>query len=129
TLLAAIGRLKTRCPLVLTGAGTESIVTGEGRGAELRLEAEREDLRIGIDVIPLGAIDASLFFSLIANAWACVIPSIAEGVSLPVLEALVRGVPLVCSDIAPIREQFDRLGCTGLWFDPQDFAELSARLD
>jgi glycosyltransferase involved in cell wall biosynthesis len=129
TLLAAIGRWKNRCPLVLTGAGTDSIVTGEGRGGELRLKAERAGLRIGIDVIPLGAIDAPLFFSLIAHAWACVIPSIAEGVSLPVLEAMVRGVPLVCSDIAPIREQFERLGGAGLWFDSQDVAELSARLE
>jgi glycosyltransferase involved in cell wall biosynthesis len=128
-LLAAIGRWKNRYPLVLTGAGTESIVTGEGRGGDLRLKAEREGLRIGIDVIPLGAIDAPIFFSLIANAWACVIPSIAEGVCLPVLEALVRGVPLVCSDIAPIREQFERLGGTGLWMNPQDVVELSARLD
>ena len=128
-LLAAIGRLKNRYPLVLTGAGTECIVTGEGRGAELRLKAEREGLRIGVDVIPLGSIDAPLFFSLLANAWACVIPSIAEGVCLPVLEALVRGVPLVCSDIAPIREQFERLGGSGLWFNPQDVVELSARLE
>jgi glycosyltransferase involved in cell wall biosynthesis len=128
-LLAAIGRWKNRYPLVLTGAGTESIVSGEGRGGELRLKAEREGLRIGIDLIPLGAIDAAAAFSLIAHAWACVIPSIAEGVSLPVLEALVRGVPLVCSDIAPIREQFQRLGGTGLWLNPQDVVELSARLD
>ena len=129
TLLAAIGRWKNRCSLVLTGGGTESIASGEGRGGELRLKAECEGLRIGIEVIPLGAIDAPLFFSLLANAWACVIPSIAEGVCLPVLEAMVRGVPLVCSDIAPIREQFERLGGTGLWFDSQDVAGLSARLE
>jgi|ERR1700722_3087467 len=129
TLLAAIGRWKNRYPLVLTGGGTDSILSGEGRGGELRLKAEREGLRIGIDVIPLGAIDAPLFFSVIANARACVIPSVAEGVSLPVLEAMVRGVPLVCSDIAPIREQFERLGGAGLWFDSEDVAELSARLE
>ena len=129
TLLAAIGRWKNRYPLVLTGGGTDSIVSGGGRGSQLLLRAEREGLRIGIDVIPLGAIDAPSFFSLIAHAWACVIPSIAEGVCLPALEALVRGVPLVCSDIAPIREQFERLGGTGLWFDPQDVGELSVRLE
>jgi glycosyltransferase involved in cell wall biosynthesis len=129
TLLAAIGRWKGRYPLVLTGAGTDSIVSGEGRGGELRLKAEREGLRIGIDVIPLGTIDAPLSFSLIAHASACAIPSIAEGVCLPVLEAMVRGVSLICADIPPIREQFQRLGGTGLWFDPQDVAELSARLE
>lgn len=41
---------------------------------------------------------------LYASARAAVLPSIAEGCGLPVLEALWRGVPCWCSDIPPMRE-------------------------
>ncbi|MCC6416447.1 MAG: glycosyltransferase [Opitutaceae bacterium] len=41
---------------------------------------------------------------LYASARAAVFPSQAEGCGLPVLEAMWRGVPCLCSDIPPIRE-------------------------
>ena len=48
---------------------------------------------------------------LYANARAVVFPTIAEGCGLPLLEALWRGVPCVCSDLPVLRENADAGGC------------------
>ena len=48
---------------------------------------------------------------LYASATAVVFPTIAEGCGLPLLEALWRGVPCVCSDLPVLREIADEGGC------------------
>jgi glycosyltransferase involved in cell wall biosynthesis len=48
---------------------------------------------------------------LYAQARAVVFPTIAEGCGLPLLEALWRGVPCVCSDLPVLRENADGGGC------------------
>ena len=48
---------------------------------------------------------------LYAEARAVVLPTIAEGCGLPLLEALWRGVPCVGSDLPVLREQADLGGC------------------
>jgi len=49
--------------------------------------------------------------ALYASARASVFPTLAEGCGLPVLEALWRGVPCVCSDLPVLRENADGGGC------------------
>jgi glycosyltransferase involved in cell wall biosynthesis len=48
---------------------------------------------------------------LYATARAVVFPTIAEGCGLPLLEALWRGVPCVCSDLPVLRENAAAGGC------------------
>ena len=48
---------------------------------------------------------------LYTTARAVVFPTIAEGCGLPLLEALWRGVPCVCSDLPVLRENADGGGC------------------
>jgi glycosyltransferase involved in cell wall biosynthesis len=48
---------------------------------------------------------------LYATARAVAFPTIAEGCGLPLLEALWRGVPCVCSDLPVLRENSDGGGC------------------
>jgi glycosyltransferase involved in cell wall biosynthesis len=56
-------------------------------------------------------------------------PTLAEGGgSFPVWEALLLGIPVVCSDIPVLREQMERVGASVLWIDPRDPAQLAARL-
>ena len=48
---------------------------------------------------------------LYARARAVALPTLAEGCGLPLLEALWRGVPCVCSDLPVLRENADAGGC------------------
>ncbi|MCF3652134.1 glycosyltransferase [Synoicihabitans lomoniglobus] len=51
---------------------------------------------------------------LLARTRAVVFPTIAEGCGLPVLEALWRGLPCVCSDLPVLRENTEAGGCVPL---------------
>ena len=55
-----------------------------------------------------------------------VFPTIAEGCGLPLLEALWRGVPCVCSDLPVLRENADGGGC--LVAKAGDAADWQAKL-
>jgi glycosyltransferase involved in cell wall biosynthesis len=63
---------------------------------------------------------------LYASARAVVFPTIAEGCGLPLLEALWRGIPCVCSDLPVLRENADGGGC--LVARVNDAADWSAKL-
>ena len=63
---------------------------------------------------------------LYANARAVACPTIAEGCGLPLLEALWRGVPCVCSDLPVLRENADAGGC--LVAQVNDAADWAAQL-
>lgn len=73
----------------------------------------------------VGAGDAKLR-ELYAGASAVVFPTIAEGCGLPVIEALWRGVPCVCSDLPVLRENADHGGC--VIAKTNDLADWTERL-
>jgi glycosyltransferase involved in cell wall biosynthesis len=45
------------------------------------------------------------------NADAVVFPTLYEGFGLPVAEAVLRGLPVIASDLPPIREQLTLFNC------------------
>jgi glycosyltransferase involved in cell wall biosynthesis len=63
---------------------------------------------------------------LYANARAVVMPTIAEGCGLPLLEALWRGVPCICSDLPVLRENAGGGGC--LMAAVNDLADWQTKL-
>jgi len=63
--------------------------------------------------------------ALYAGALALVHPALLEGFGLPPLEAALRGVPTVASDLPPLRET---LGDAALFVPPGDAAALAAAL-
>ncbi|MDP2137332.1 MAG: glycosyltransferase, partial [Candidatus Didemnitutus sp.] len=79
---------------------------GEPMARRLRQAAKREP-RLHVHA---AATDAKLR-ELYSEATAVVFPTIAEGCGLPLLEALWRGVPCVCSDLPVLRENADGGGC------------------
>jgi len=54
-----------------------------------------------------------------------VLPTFQEGFGLPVLEAMVREVPVACSDIPVLREV---VGDAALLFDPRDPASIAGAI-
>ena len=143
-LLRGVGQWGGRRSLVLTGLGTElnpprarsllSICENLGivpltRQTQLRRLAESSGLTIGDKLIPLGYVSEEVYYSLLKRTWALVMPTLAEGGgSGPVYEALLCGIPVLCSDIPVLREQMERLGAHVLWFDPHHHEDLARRL-
>ena len=83
----------------------------QGRESRFRFHAQAGDGELG---------------RLYARARAVVFPTRAEGCGLPLLEALWRGVPCVCSDLPVLRENADGGGCLVAQFN--DVADWSAKL-
>jgi glycosyltransferase involved in cell wall biosynthesis len=108
-LIAAVARIPadTRPLLVLPGYPTP-------HEDELRAQVAR--LGVGDDVRLLGWVSESELEGLYGAAAAFVFPSLAEGFGLPVLEAMVRGVPVACSGRGALAEV---AGDAALLFDPE----------
>ena len=134
-------------PLVLTGYGSDlvnplrplrrflrAVAVAVGlrpphRAALLRDLASRLGLVKGRSLLLLGNLGDDEYDTVLQGAACVVVPTLGEGGgSFPVEEALLHGVPVVCSDIPVLREQMERLGAEVAWFDPLDPGELAARL-
>jgi glycosyltransferase involved in cell wall biosynthesis len=94
--------------LVLTGSGTE-VFAGLAPARLPNLEEARRLLEanpaLRSRVSCLGRQPAERVESEYANCSGVVLPSTYEGFGLPLSEAISRGLPVVCSDIPPFREQ------------------------
>jgi glycosyltransferase involved in cell wall biosynthesis len=102
--------------LLLPGYSTGHQETLVRRCAELGLEG---------DVRFLGWVDDALLEALYAAADILIFPSLYEGFGLPVLEAMMRGVPVVCSNAASLPEVG---GDAVRYFDPLDVAAMAAEI-
>lgn len=80
-------------------------------------------LGLADDVDLRGWVDAAELDALYAGAAAYVLPSRFEGFGLPVLEAMARGCPVVCSDLPVLREVG---GDAAVYVDTTDPAALAA---
>src|SRR5207244_4248261 len=63
---------------------------------------------------------------LFAGALGFVFPSVDEGFGFPPLEAMARGIPVVCARREPMTRH---LGNAPLWFEPAESASLWRVLD
>jgi glycosyltransferase involved in cell wall biosynthesis len=118
TLIDALALMapERRPVLLLAGHGTDD-------GA---LQTLASSAGVAADVRLLGACSRAQLDSLYALADCLVLPTLHEGFGLPVIEAMVRSLPVACSDIAALREV---AGDAALYFDPRTPAEIAARID
>jgi len=124
-LFRALAEWKGNVPVVLSGGETKlSVPDRPGSRVEtLRAVAAGHGLTIGLekgaDVIPLGYVEEKVYAAVLDSAWALLMPTLDEGYGLPIHEAMVRGVPVLCSDIPVLREHVERVGASVIWFDPR----------
>lgn len=134
TLLLALARRRRRdVPVLFCGYGTEQIgAAGLVEQAHLnrinRLIRDR-GLVAGRDFRSLGYVDDATAAALLRQATALVMPTRAEGMGLPIHEAIDAGVPVVASDIEVLREHYDGRSRAIRWIDPECPAEIAAALD
>jgi glycosyltransferase involved in cell wall biosynthesis len=73
-----------------------------------------------------GWLDDDVLDGLYRAATCFVFPSLAEGFGLPVLDALVRGTPVACSNATSLPEV---AGDAALYFEPTDIRAISAAIE
>jgi glycosyltransferase involved in cell wall biosynthesis len=118
-LLEALARipLERRPMLVLPGYPTPY---------EVELRALAAGLAVRDDVVFPEWVDAPALEGLYALAACVVFPSLYEGFGLPVLEAMIRGVPVACSDRSSLPEV---AGDAALLFDPEDVPGIASAIE
>ncbi|HWF25465.1 MAG TPA: glycosyltransferase family 1 protein [Solirubrobacteraceae bacterium] len=102
------------------------VLPGYPTAHEDDLRHRAAELSIAGDVRLLGWIDPAQLEGLYAAAACFVFPSLLEGFGLPVLEAMVRGVPVACSGRGSLGEV---AGEAALRFDPESVPEIAAAIE
>ncbi len=90
------------------------------------VEKEIESLNIEKSVIFVENPNDAELASLYKNAFATIIPSLAEGFSLTAVEALTSGSPVIASDIPVHREV---CGDAAIFFNPIDINDIKKKIE
>ncbi len=119
-LLEALAKVRTERP-------AELVVIGRPR-PESRVEETIERLGLGGAVSFVSGASDERVVELYAEASVAVVPSLYEGFSLPAIEAMACGVPLVATTGGALPEVVGKNGHTGLLVPPGDAGALAAAL-
>jgi glycosyltransferase involved in cell wall biosynthesis len=101
------------------------VVPGYSTSYEDELRALVEENGLADRVRLLGWVDDALLDGLYRAADCFVFPSLAEGFGLPVLEAMLRGAPVACSNSTSLPEV---AGDAALLFDPLDVDAIAVSI-
>jgi glycosyltransferase involved in cell wall biosynthesis len=93
------------------------VVPGYRAGGDAELDELAERVGVADRLRRPGWVDEATLDGLYRSADCFVFPSIAEGFGLPVLEAMLREVPVACSNATSLPEV---AGEAALYFDPTD---------
>ncbi len=78
------------------------------------------------DIVLTGALDPQELDALYRRADVFVYPAVYEGFGLPVLEAMARGIPTVCSNTTSLPEV---AGDAAVGVDPGSIREIAAAME
>lgn len=109
--------------LIPAGQRPRLEVTGGGRGDPL--PALAAELGVTDSVTFHGWLTRALLDDAYARAAVVALPTRFEGFGLPVLEAMARGKPIVCSDLPVLREVG---GEAAIYVDPDDAGALAREI-
>jgi glycosyltransferase involved in cell wall biosynthesis len=119
-LIEAVAKVRTERP-------AELVVVGQPReGSQVPAAIERLGLEGAVHLV--GAVDDRRMITLYAEAQVAVVPSLYEGFSLPAIEAMACGVPLVATTGGALPEVVGRDGATGLLVPPGDPSALAGAI-
>lgn len=101
-------------------------LTVAGDGEVVRARERAADLSIGDTCEVPGWLPAPAVDDLLAGAHVLVLPSMAEGQPMSILEAMARGLVVVASDVGGIPEML--CGGAGILIEPGDSNDLAEKL-
>lgn len=114
----------------MTSTQLPLVVVGEQGWGEVDLLRTAEDNGVAKERIHLlGAVDDPTLAAVLRSAHALVMPSLAEGFGLPVIEAMAAGVPVVHSDAPSLVEVAGDAGMTVPRADPAALAAAVEAVD
>lgn len=116
-LIEALAKVRTERAASLT-------VVGKGCGARARALARRYGVEHAVTFA--GQVDALALVELLNQAEVAVVPSLYEGFSLPAVEAMACGLPLVVTTGGALPEVAGRHDDTALLVPPGDAGALAA---
>jgi glycosyltransferase involved in cell wall biosynthesis len=116
-LIEAVAKLRTERQVDLT------IIGKGGRGRSVGRMIARYGVEDAVRVV--GRVDALDMVRLYAESQVAVVPSLYEGFSLPALEAMSCGVPLVATQGSALEEVVGREGDAGVLVPPGDAGALA----
>lgn len=119
TLLRAAKRVMDSAP------DFELVIVGEKGWVDDEPARLAQDLAIQDHIHFTGWLDGAAWRRVLRNARVLCMPSLYEGFGLPVLEAMTRGVPVVCSNSSSLAEI---AADAALLHNPLDEAALAAQL-
>lgn len=120
-LIEAVAKLRTELPRA------HLVVIGRMRPGD---PARRSVARFGLEdaVTFTGSIPFERMLELYGEAEVAVVPSLYEGFSLPAVQAMASGLPLVCTSAGAIPEVAGTDGETAIIVEPADPAALAGGL-
>ncbi len=119
-------RLTTALSLIPVERRPILVLVGYSTRHEDELRKHVAELGIVGDVRLLGWVEQPMLEGLYAAAGCFAFPSLYEGFGLPVLEAMARGVPVICSDRGSLAEV---AGDAAIRVDPRSEAAIAAAID
>ena len=119
-LLEALAKVRTERP-------AELVVVGQPRDGSL-VPATIERLGLEGAVTIAGVVDTLRMVELYAEAEVAVVPSLYEGFSLPAVEAMACGLPLVTTTGGALPEVVGADGCCARLVPPNDPSALAASI-
>ena len=94
-----------------------------GRGAGPLRETLRRDPQLAQFVEVRAGLDDAAIAALVAQAKAVLLPTLAEGFGMPLIEALALGVPVIASDLPSLREIGQGIPCYIEGENPEAWAQ------
>jgi len=109
-----------------TGLPHRLVIAGSDGEASEKIQKLAFESKYASEIFLTGFFPHETFPMLYKGSDACVFPAVAEGVGLPVLEALACGVPVICSNKGALPEIG---GNSPLYFDSDNPSEIEEKME
>lgn len=109
-----------------TGLPHRLVLAGSADSYSKQVHQETVSSAYASDIFLTGYFPHESLPQLYSNADACIVPSVNEGVGLPVLEAMACGIPVACSKEGALPEM---AGPHALFFSPDDVEDTASALE